>query len=137
MKREPEESTHELEENLKKDLTNEAEDKEQKPQDDAAKDVEEKGDESTQKDDNKKEGQKADPSKNNFRMAPKTRIVMIVGYNGSNFCGSQKNHDVRTPEEEIEKSLYKMGCISKFNFGDLKKISWNRATRTDKSVHAL
>ena len=23
------------------------------------------------------------------------------------------------------------------NFGDLKKISWNRATRTDKTVHAL
>ena len=30
-----------------------------------------------------------------------------------------------------------MKCISHFNFGDLKKIAWNRATRTDKSVHAL
>jgi tRNA pseudouridine(38-40) synthase len=30
-----------------------------------------------------------------------------------------------------------MNAISKFNFGDLKKIAWNRATRTDKSVHAL
>ena len=27
--------------------------------------------------------------------------------------------------------------ISGFNFGDLKKIGWGRATRTDKKVHAL
>ena len=62
---------------------------------------------------------------------------MIVGYNGSDFCGSQKNPGVRTVEEELEQALFKMNCISKFNFGDLKKIAWNRATRTDKSVHAL
>ena len=30
-----------------------------------------------------------------------------------------------------------MGMISHFNFGDLKKIGWGRATRTDKRVHAL
>lgn len=62
---------------------------------------------------------------------------MIVGYNGSNFCGSQKNAGVRTVEEEIEKALFRMGLIADFNFGDLKKIGWNRATRTDKRVHAL
>jgi tRNA pseudouridine38-40 synthase len=62
---------------------------------------------------------------------------MIVGYNGSDFCGSQKNDGVRTVEEQIEKALFKMKAISHFNFGDLKKIAWNRATRTDKSVHAL
>lgn len=27
--------------------------------------------------------------------------------------------------------------IAEFNYGDLKKIGWNRATRTDKKVHAL
>ena len=27
--------------------------------------------------------------------------------------------------------------ITHFNFGDLKKIGWGRATRTDKRVHAL
>ena len=62
---------------------------------------------------------------------------MIVGYNGSDFCGSQKNPGVRTVESEIEKALFEIGCINKLNFGDLKKIGWNRATRTDKSVHAL
>ncbi len=68
---------------------------------------------------------------------PKTRIAMITGYNGSEFSGSQKNPDVRTVEEEIEKALYKLDAIAPYNFGDLKKISWNRATRTDKRVHAL
>jgi tRNA pseudouridine38-40 synthase len=27
--------------------------------------------------------------------------------------------------------------IADFNYGDLKKIGWSRATRTDKRVHAL
>ena len=44
---------------------------------------------------------------------------------------------MRTVEEEIEKALHAIKCIAPWNFGDLKKIAWNRATRTDKSVHAL
>ena len=40
-------------------------------------------------------------------------------------------------ELEIENALFKLKMISEFNFGDLKKIGWNRATRTDKKVHAL
>lgn len=67
----------------------------------------------------------------------KTRIAMIVGYNGVNFSGSQKNKGVRTVEEEIEKALFAHKLIAKHNFGDLQKIAWNRATRTDKKVHAL
>ena len=62
---------------------------------------------------------------------------MIVGYNGTDFQGSQKNPDIRSVEEQIEKALFQINAISKFNYGDLKKIAWNRATRTDKSVHAL
>lgn len=68
---------------------------------------------------------------------PKARIALIVGYNGCDFSGSQKNPDIRSVEEEIEKALHKMGAIADYNFGDLKKIAWNRATRTDKRVHAL
>ena len=71
------------------------------------------------------------------RMPGKIRVAIIVGYNGTDFCGSQKNPGVRTPEEELEKALFKINCISKFNFGDLKKIGFTRATRTDKTVHAL
>ena len=71
------------------------------------------------------------------KLPGKCRIAMIVGYNGSDFCGSQKNDGVRTVEEQIEKALFDIKAISHFNFGDLKKIAWSRATRTDKSVHAL
>ena len=79
------------------------------------------------------EEKERDPNK----LPPKTRIAMIVGYNGSDFCGSQKNPGVRTVEEEIEHALLAIRAISEYNFGDLKKIAWGRATRTDKSVHAL
>ena len=67
----------------------------------------------------------------------KLRIALIVGYNGINFSGSQKNINVRTIEGEVEDCLFKMKLISKFNYGDLGKIAWSRATRTDKRVHAL
>lgn len=44
---------------------------------------------------------------------------------------------MRTVEGELEKALHQMKMTSDFNFGDLKKIGWGRATRTDKKVHAL
>lgn len=62
---------------------------------------------------------------------------MVIGYNGSEFCESQKNANVRTVEAEVEKALRDMSAIASYNFGDLQKISWTRATRTDKKVHAL
>lgn len=126
MKREAEEPLHELEEEI-----NQAK-KRQNGGDDgsAGEDQQKAGGETSQM-----ESQPAGDGEQ--RLAPKVRVVMIIGYNGSDFCGSQKNPGVRTPEEELEKTLFKMNCISKFNFGDLKKIAWNRATRTDKSVHAL
>jgi len=65
------------------------------------------------------------------------RLSIIAGYNGVNFFGSQKNKNIRSVEGEMEKTFYEMGMIAHFNFGDLKKIGWGRATRTDKRVHAL
>ena len=44
---------------------------------------------------------------------------------------------MRTVEAELEKALHKVGMISDFNYGDLRKVGWGRATRTDKKVHAL
>ena len=37
----------------------------------------------------------------------------------------------------MEVVLHKLGYIQTYNFGDLQKIGWGRATRTDKRVHAL
>lgn len=42
-----------------------------------------------------------------------------------------------TIEGELEKALHKIGAIAECNFGDLHKIAFSRATRTDKKVHAL
>lgn len=67
----------------------------------------------------------------------KSKVALIVGYNGTDFCGSQKNAGVRTIEGVVEEALYKSKLISKFNYGELAKIAWSRATRTDKRVHAL
>jgi tRNA pseudouridine(38-40) synthase len=48
-----------------------------------------------------------------------------------------RNKGVRTVESELEEALYRLGVIADYNYGDLKKIGFSRATRTDKKVHAL
>ena len=40
-------------------------------------------------------------------------------------------------EEMMENALHKAGGISDDNYGTLQKISWSRAGRTDKGVHAV
>ena len=44
---------------------------------------------------------------------------------------------MKTVEAEMEDALHKIGWIADYNYGDLKKVGWSRATRTDKRVHAL
>ena len=67
----------------------------------------------------------------------KRKVVLLVAYNGAKFHGLQKNPDVETVEETLENAIYKAGGIRDDNFGVLQKISWSRAGRTDKGVHAL
>lgn len=78
-----------------------------------------------------------DKDEQNGSKFKKRKLGMIVGYNGAEFSGSQKQSEVRTVEEELEKALHEQGMIDIRNFGDLKKIRFTRATRTDKRVHAL
>ena len=85
---------------------------------------------------NAEEEKKEGPLQKPF-LGKKVRIAILCGYNGINFHGSQKNDSVRSVEAEIEKGLHAIKMISDFNVGDLKKIGWGRATRTDKRVHAL
>lgn len=81
--------------------------------------------------------QEGEEDKQQEKKFPKRKLAMVVGYNGSEFCGSQKQGDVRTVEEVLEKALFEQGMIDHRNYGDLKKIRFTRATRTDKRVHAL
>ena len=70
----------------------------------------------------------------------KMRFAIFFGYNGSKYYGLQKiggeNCKLNTIEKSLEKALYDSNFISENNFGDLKKISWARGSRTDKGVHA-
>eukprot|EP01084_Bolivina_argentea_P004892 9265_1 len=68
----------------------------------------------------------------------KRKIVLVIGYLGTNFRGMQIHREAgtRTVESVLEEALFKAGAISNNNYGDLKKIGWSRASRTDKGVHA-
>lgn len=68
---------------------------------------------------------------------PKRKYAIIHGYFGQNYSGNQKNPGVRTVEDELEKALYKEKFISDCNYGNLNKVDWMRASRTDKGVSAI
>lgn len=70
----------------------------------------------------------------------KKKVVMRVGYVGSDYRGLQMQrdeHQLSTIEGELEKAIFKAGGIRDSNFGNLYKIGWARSSRTDKGVHSL
>ncbi|KAK9279260.1 hypothetical protein L1049_012938 [Liquidambar formosana] len=70
----------------------------------------------------------------------KKKVVMRVGYVGTDYRGLQMQrdeHSLSTIEEELESAIYKAGGIRDSNFGNLHKIGWERSSRTDKGVHSL
>nr|GME12988.1 putative tRNA pseudouridine synthase isoform X1 [Ipomoea batatas] len=70
----------------------------------------------------------------------KKKVVMRVGYVGSDYRGLQMQRDVHalsTIEGELEKAIFNAGGIKDTNFGNLYKIGWARSSRTDKGVHSL
>ncbi|ESL05241.1 hypothetical protein TRSC58_07124 [Trypanosoma rangeli SC58] len=76
------------------------------------------------------------------RKQPKRKVAIIFGYVGERYCGLQWNHlpDYPTVEEELLRALYRANMISKENYEQEKvqqKLNWDRASRTDKGVHAL
>ncbi|XP_056176268.1 putative tRNA pseudouridine synthase isoform X2 [Syzygium oleosum] len=70
----------------------------------------------------------------------KKKVVMRVGYVGTNYRGLQMQrdeHSLATVEEELENAIYKAGGILESNYGNLNRIAWARSSRTDKGVHSL
>ena len=47
------------------------------------------------------------------------------------------NPGVQTVESELESAISRTGAVHELNAGDLQKHGWNRASRTDKGVHAF
>ncbi len=57
-----------------------------------------------------------------------TKIVLVLEYNGANYCGFQFQDNVKTVQDEIEKALLKLTGET------LRVVS---ASRTDSGVHAI
>ena len=71
------------------------------------------------------------------RLAAKRKVALLVAYNGSRYQGLQRNPGADAIEDVLERALHAVGAISDDNVGTLQKISWSRAGRTDKGVHAV
>ena len=67
---------------------------------------------------------------------PKRKCAMVIGYCGTGYHGLQFNVGNKTIEGDLFEALVKAGAISKLNADDPKKISLQRAARTDRGVHA-
>ncbi|KAG5457063.1 MAG: pseudouridine synthase [Olpidium bornovanus] len=69
---------------------------------------------------------------------PKKYIAMLMAYSGKGFWGMQthKGSEYRTIESELVRALVEIGSLRPSNAGDPKKMKLQRASRTDKGVHA-
>ena len=77
------------------------------------------------------------PVQQSHNPSAKRKVALCVAYNGAKYQGLQKNPDAITVESVLETAMFQAGAISADNFGTLQKISWSRAGRTDKGVHAV
>jgi len=65
------------------------------------------------------------------------KYAIAFAYCGSKYQGLQVNPDALTVEALLERALLLSGLIDETKFGDFHSLSWTRAARTDKGVHAL
>ncbi|CAN6289513.1 unnamed protein product [Urochloa humidicola] len=75
-----------------------------------------------------------------WESARKKRVVLRVGYVGTEYRGLQKQRELSvdsTIESVLESAIFKAGGILESNYGKLQKIGWERSSRTDKGVHSL
>ncbi|CCW67633.1 unnamed protein product [Phytomonas sp. Hart1] len=75
-------------------------------------------------------------------LRPKRKVAIVFGYIGEKYCGLQWNHQPNYPtiEEALLKAMFECDLISLENFSSSKVqqlIGFERASRTDKGVHAL
>lgn len=66
----------------------------------------------------------------------KKRVAVILGYVGTEYCGSQMNKEGNTIEKAVFEALGKVGGFKESNAKDYAKIGLQRSSRTDKRVHA-
>lgn len=72
----------------------------------------------------------------------KRKVCIYFGYVGERYCGLQlvKTEGINTVERELLEAFHKGGFMTDANYDcthPLQKNGWERASRTDKGVHAL
>ncbi|KAI8575309.1 hypothetical protein K450DRAFT_262338 [Umbelopsis ramanniana AG] len=67
---------------------------------------------------------------------PKKKVAVLVGFCGTGYQGMQINPTAKSIEGELFNAFCKTGAVSEDNSDDPKKVSFTRAARTDKGVHA-
>ncbi|KAJ3043228.1 tRNA pseudouridine synthase 1 [Rhizophlyctis rosea] len=67
---------------------------------------------------------------------PKKKVALLMSYCGAGYTGMQLNPGVATIEFDLHKALAAAGAVSDDNAFAPHKISFMRAARTDKGVHA-
>ena len=67
----------------------------------------------------------------------KRKVLLFLGYVGEGYQGMQRNPGAVTIEDALEEAFYAAGALSAANKGDLRKVQYSRAARTDKGVSAV
>ena len=73
------------------------------------------------------------------RTKPKRKVCVHLGFIGSNYRGMLFQNDpaIPTVERELLRALRDWGAILPENADQPTKVGWQRASRTDKGVHAI
>ncbi|PNI16059.1 PUS1 isoform 9, partial [Pan troglodytes] len=67
---------------------------------------------------------------------PKRKIVLLMAYSGKGYHGMQRNvgsSQFKTIEDDLVSALVRSGCIPENHGEDMRKMSFQRCARTDKS----
>lgn len=83
------------------------------------------------------ESKKGPAGPGGWKEGRKRKIAMILAYCGAAYQGMQKNPGAITIEASLEQALFRANAIAQCNFGNLQKVDWMRAARTDKGVSAV
>ncbi|XP_059485539.1 pseudouridylate synthase 1 homolog [Neocloeon triangulifer] len=64
------------------------------------------------------------------------KVALLMGYSGQGYFGMQRNHQMRTIEEQLFKALLKADFASAEECENPQSMFFQRAARTDKNVSA-
>ncbi|GJQ14519.1 hypothetical protein GpartN1_g6310.t1 [Galdieria partita] len=72
----------------------------------------------------------------NWNTKKRQKFALVIGYLGAAYQGMQRNPGAVSVEGELEKALVSALLIPDNVKGNLRKMDWSRAARTDKGVSA-